>query len=76
MPGHELIATLNRSAASTASGVTEVLAEKPPGRHEGPAACTKRPAGTILYEAHKKPWSRICIERDKPPHFKQIVALR
>ncbi|MCC7351198.1 MAG: argininosuccinate synthase [Phycisphaerales bacterium] len=72
MPGHELIAHLNKIGGQHGVGVT-VLAEnrlvgmKSRGVYE-------TPGGTILYEAHKA-LEQICIERETF-HFKQQVALR
>lgn len=72
LPGHELIAHLNKIGGKHGVGVT-VLAEnrlvgmKSRGVYE-------TPGGTILYEAHKA-LEQICIERETF-HFKQQVALR
>ncbi|MCC6424348.1 MAG: argininosuccinate synthase [Phycisphaerales bacterium] len=72
MPGHELIAHLNKIGGKHGVGVT-VLAEnrlvgmKSRGVYE-------TPGGTILYEAHKA-LEQLCIERETY-HFKQQVALR
>lgn len=72
LPGHEVIAELNKIGGRHGVGVT-VLAEnrligmKSRGVYE-------TPGGTILYEAHKA-LEQICIERDTA-HFKQQVALR
>lgn len=72
LPGHELIAELNKIGGRHGVGVT-VLAEnrligmKSRGVYE-------TPGGTILYEAHKA-LEQICIERDTA-HYKQQVALR
>lgn len=72
LPGHELIAQLNKIGGKHGVGVT-VLAEnrlvgmKSRGVYE-------TPGGTILYEAHKA-LEQICIERETF-HFKQQVALR
>jgi argininosuccinate synthase len=72
LPGHELIAELNKIGGRHGVGVT-VLAEnrlvgmKSRGVYE-------TPGGTILYEAHKA-LEQICVERDTA-HFKQQVALR
>lgn len=72
LPGHDLIAELNKLGGRHGVGVT-VLAEnrligmKSRGVYE-------TPGGTILYEAHKA-LEQICIERDTA-HYKQQVALR
>jgi argininosuccinate synthase len=72
LPGHELIAELNKIGGKHGVGVT-VLAEnrlvgmKSRGVYE-------TPGGTILYEAHKA-LEQICIERDTL-HYKQQVALK
>jgi argininosuccinate synthase len=72
LPGHELIAELNKIGGRHGVGVT-VLAEnrlvgmKSRGVYE-------TPGGTILYEAHKS-LEQICLERETL-HFKQQVALR
>jgi argininosuccinate synthase len=72
MPGHELIAHLNRLGGKHGVGIA-VLAEnrlvgmKSRGVYE-------TPGGTILYEAHKA-LQHLCLERDTY-HYAQQVSLR
>jgi argininosuccinate synthase len=72
MPGHELVAELNKLGGRNAVGQTQLAENRLVGMKSRGAYET--PGGTILYEAHKA-LEQICIERDTY-HYKQIVALR
>ncbi len=72
LPGHELVAELNKLGGRHGVGQVQLAENRLVGMKSRGAYET--PGGTILYEAHKA-LEQICIERDTY-HFKQQVALR
>jgi len=72
LPGHEVIAVLNKIGGKHAVGQTQLAENRLVGMKSRGAYET--PGGTILYEAHKS-LEQICVERDTY-HYKQQVALK
>jgi len=72
LPGHEIIALLNKIGGAHAVGQTQLAENRLVGMKSRGAYET--PGGTILYEAHKA-LEQICVERDTY-HYKQQVALK
>lgn len=72
LPGHELIAELNRIGGRHAVGQVQLVENRLVGMKSRGAYET--PGGTILYEAHKA-LEHLCLERDTY-HYKQQVAHR
>jgi argininosuccinate synthase len=72
MPGHELIAELNKIGGKHGVGISLLVENRLVGMKS--RGVYETPGGTILYETHKA-LEQICIERDTL-HYKQQVALR
>ncbi|HEV8605863.1 MAG TPA: argininosuccinate synthase [Tepidisphaeraceae bacterium] len=72
LPGHDLVAELNKLGGRHGVGQVQLAENRLVGMKSRGAYET--PGGAILYEAHKA-LEQICIERDTY-HFKQQVALR
>lgn len=72
LPGHELLAELNRIGGEHAVGQTVLIENRLIGIKS--RGVYETPGGTILYEAHKA-LEQACLERDLY-HYKQQVALQ
>ena len=72
LPGHELIAELNKIGGRHAVGIALLVENRLVGMKS--RGVYETPGGTILYEAHKA-LEQLCVERDTL-HYKQQVALR
>jgi argininosuccinate synthase len=72
MPGHEVVATLNKIGGKHGVGISLLVENRLVGMKS--RGVYETPGGTILYEAHKS-LEQICIERDTL-HYKNQVALR
>lgn len=72
MPGHELIAELNKIGGKHGVGIALLVENRLIGMKS--RGVYETPGGTILYEAHKA-MEQICIERDTL-HYKQQIALK
>jgi argininosuccinate synthase len=72
LPGHELLAELNRIGGKHGVGVALLVENRLVGMKS--RGVYETPGGTILYEAHKA-LEQVCIERDTL-HYKQQVALK
>jgi len=72
LPGHELIALLNKLGGKHGVGITLLAENRLVGMKS--RGVYETPGGTILYEAHKAV-EQLAVERDTC-HYKQQVALR
>ncbi len=72
LPGHELLAELNRIGGKHGVGIALLVENRLVGMKS--RGVYETPGGTILYEAHKA-LEQVCIERDTL-HYKQQVALK
>jgi argininosuccinate synthase len=72
LPGHELIAELNKIGGRHGVGVALLVENRLIGMKS--RGVYETPGGTILYEAHKA-LEQLCIERDTL-HYKQQIALK
>jgi argininosuccinate synthase len=72
LPGHELIAELNKIGGRHGVGVALLVENRLVGMKS--RGVYETPGGTILYEAHKA-MEQLCVERDTL-HYKQQIALK
>lgn len=72
LPGHEVIASLNKIGGKHAVGQTVLVENRLVGMKS--RGVYETPGGTILYEAHKA-LEQLCLEHDLY-HYKQQIALK
>ncbi len=70
LPGHEIIATLNKIGGAHAVGQTVLTENRLVGMKS--RGVYETPGGTILYEAHKA-LEQLCLERDLYHHKLQLA---